>query len=246
MTQETPQGKQGRYRAILSNWDERASVRRAPRRMVDGAEAGKLPFSPELVPVTSHPIVKARGPDVFYEVLARRLFCYLRFTDVLETDAVVPAALLLSRGAGDLKLPDGMAFDGKRIATDEMYHAQCADDMIRQMAKVTGVIVPQPPIPSFLLQLQAIRATVPKEMDHLALIFFSIVSETLITAILKGVPDDERVFTGVRELDQGSFPRRIPTPCLFLGRPGCCLAADDGGAAGRYRAADPAIHKGIP
>jgi hypothetical protein len=168
--------------------------------MVDPAEANKVPFSPSLVPVASHPLVKERGPDAAFVIQARRLFSYLNFTDFLETEAVVPAAMLIARRKTSLILPDDMVFDGRRIATDEMYHAQCAGDLMKQMSDLTGVPVCYQSQPNFLAELQRIRDELPRDIAPLATLFFSIVSETLITSILKDIPQDEQVFTAVRQV----------------------------------------------
>ena len=197
-----PNFEKSAFKSPLKNWDSTASVRNGQRRLHDGNDATLLPFSPDLVPVISHSLVTSRDPDVAYNILGLRLFDYLRFTDYLETEAVVPASMLLARQELPLNLPMEMIFDGRKIATDEMYHAQCAEDLLIQMSNQVGIRYPKPETPTFLKKLATIQNELKFEDRALALLFFTIVSETLVTSILKELPLDERVIGVIREVVQ--------------------------------------------
>jgi hypothetical protein len=189
------------YRTRFAFWESRASVRSKPRRVLkDESRAGKLFFPPELVPVVSHPIVAARGPQVVEYILLQRLHVYLDFTAELEQSAVNPTAQRISRRRSGFDLPEQMVEDAYKICTDESWHAQFSDDLQRQIARVTGKQPILPAQPQFLARLRAVEAGAPRELGELPMLFFAIVSETLISSILSGIPRDERIVTAVREL----------------------------------------------
>lgn len=188
------------YKSPMSRWDSYASVRTGGKRELNDMSHNFLPFSPDMMPVLNHPLIRGLPQQTIYTLLAHRLYDYLRFTDYLETESVVPAAMLLARGQLDVSLPKGLLFDGRRIATDEMYHAQCAEDLLCKIADHTGIEPPQRRRPGFLSKLHRLHHEAPPIDRGLSIVFFSIVSETLITSLLKELPNDERVLPLVRDV----------------------------------------------
>src|SRR5438270_29603 len=98
-----------------------------------------LPFSPDLVPLMSHPLVRDRGPDVGYLILAQKLFSWLFWTQRLEVDAVIPTCSHLMFDRLPFLVPHLLRRDANKILVDEAYHAECAGDLIDQMVELTGV-----------------------------------------------------------------------------------------------------------
>jgi hypothetical protein len=182
-------------------WESRAAVRAKPRRVLEEErEAGKLFFPSELVPVASHPLVDARGPAVVEDILLQRLHVYLDFTAELEQMAINPVTQRISRRKIGFDLPEAMVEDAYKICTDEAWHAQFSDDLQRQLVAATGITPTLPPEPQFFRRLRAVEAEAPPEIGGLPSIFFAIISETLISAILADIPHDRRVVSTVREL----------------------------------------------
>lgn len=186
----------------LAHWDEKASVRVKPRRVLlrDEEAQGKTFFTPELVPVARHPLVARLGPEAARQLEVKTLYRYLDFTTRLELDAISPVATDIALGRAGPDLPDVMRQDAFKLCTDEAHHAYFSDDMKRQVAAATGVAADGPSMPRFLRRLRAIRRDLPRGERRLALSLFSVVSETLISGILCQVPKDERVVTSVREM----------------------------------------------
>lgn len=189
------------YRSKFKLWESRASVRNAPRRMLaEDAHCGKLFFPPELVPMVTHPLVAGRGDDAVRSLLLQRLNVYLDFTADLEQRAVNPVAQLISRRRIGFALPERMVEDAYKICTDESWHAQFSDDLQRQVAEVTGTRAILPVEPQFLRRLRVVEDATPPEIVGLPRLFFAIVSETLISSILAGIPGDRRIVGAVRDL----------------------------------------------
>jgi hypothetical protein len=187
------------YNNKMARWDQQASVRVKPHRLFSNEEdSGKIYFPPELVPVSRHALVRALGDEALREILIQRLYTYLGFTARLEHDVVNEVTKVIAQRKSGFTFPWEMVFDAHKIYCDEAYHALFSVDLAHQIEEATGM---QPHIveqPRCLTRLQEIVATVPQDLQQLATIFFSIVSETLITSILSDIPKDKRIMQAVR------------------------------------------------
>jgi hypothetical protein len=197
------------YRSAFQNWDTRAGVRAAPRRVVAAADAALRFFSPDLVPVARHPLVRALPGPVFDTLLVQHLYRYLDFTAKLEYLVVNRTVIGIAHGSVDVPVPESMRFDALKMYCDEAYHALAAVDLRRQVEQVTGAAARVPHEPYFLRRLQQILAELPAEQRGLAELMFVIISETLISASLAEIPDSDDLVPAVREsirdhaLDEG-------------------------------------------
>src|SRR6185437_12738623 len=67
------------YASELSDWDQTASVRIKPRRLLANKEvADGLFFPPALVPEASHSIVQTLGDKARQEILIQRLYTWFK------------------------------------------------------------------------------------------------------------------------------------------------------------------------
>jgi hypothetical protein len=187
------------YRSPFRTWHSRAAVRTKPRRHIEDAPPREhVYFPPELVPVSLHPLVQGLGAETVDRVLIQQLHTYLEFTSELEHGAVNPVVSMISRRRSGFDLPEAMIEDAYKIYTDEAWHAQHSDDLGRQMA--TGVEPSLLEEPNFFRKLNGFQRNLGRDEQRLVMIFFTIVSETLISAILAGIPSDPRVVMAVREV----------------------------------------------
>lgn len=189
------------YQSRFLFWEDRASVRRKPRRRLSTDASPHLYFPPELMPVADHSLVAAVGPEARGYLLLQRLYDYLEFTTELESLAVIPVGQKLSRGRAGLSLPPAMQADAFAIVTDEAWHAQFSFDFVRHLELETEV--PQArttPAPRFAGELDRVRENLPTRLRGVEGVLFAIVSETLISGILAGLPNDRRLPPAVRDL----------------------------------------------
>jgi hypothetical protein len=186
------------YESAFLHWDDRASVRRKSRRLLEEPPDDALYFPPALFPAVSHPLVLAKGPEVMRQLLVRHLYDYLNFTTELEALAVIPIAGQISRGNTGIELPEQMRVDAFKIVTDEAWHAQFSDDFAQQVEARTEVPRNRPRPPAFVGRLSAIRDRLPSAVRGLESLLFTIVSETLVSNILADVPRDNNVQETVR------------------------------------------------
>src|SRR5439155_12956529 len=114
----------------LNNWDAKASVRVKPRRLVlqEEEEMGRLYFSPELVPVSQHDLVRQFGWHAVREMQVCHLYRYLDFTTELELEVINTVSKDIALGRLDLELPDVMRADAFKLCTDKAHHAYFSDD----------------------------------------------------------------------------------------------------------------------
>jgi P-aminobenzoate N-oxygenase AurF len=189
------------YRGHLRNWDERATIRVQPRRVLSAEEAtGKVYFVPELVPVLRHPHVVALGPSVVRRLLIEHLYQYLDFTAHLEHDVVNSVASCIALGKTGFDLPRDTMHDAYKLYCDEAYHALFSADLRRQVEDITNIPSARPRVPHAMQWLRATQLASPRDSRSLIKLFFVIVSETLISATLTQIPKDERVVTAVRKM----------------------------------------------
>ena len=189
------------YRGSLWNWDERATVRVHPRRVLSAEEAdGKLYFAPEMVPATQHPRVAALGPGVVRRLFINHLYRYLDFTAHLEHDVVNSVASCIALGKTGFDLPPDIMHDAYKLYCDEAYHALFSADLRRQVEAATQITAGQPTLPRALRVLHDIEQRSPPELRVVARLFFVIVSETLISSTLVQIPRDDRIITAVRNM----------------------------------------------
>jgi hypothetical protein len=167
--------------SVLRNWDERATVRTHPRRLLEADDIqAKEFFSPDLVAVVHHPDVADRGPRTVRALLLQHLYGYLDFTSRLEHDLVNEVARRIAQGIPSLSLSHGMRLDAHRLYCDEAYHALASADIKCQIEMATGVFDTRRRLPSFLVWVREAREYLPAVIRSMTDVFLAVVSETLI------------------------------------------------------------------
>lgn len=182
------------YRSAFSNWDKKSSVRSKPRREIQDNVDLRRPFPPSLVPISSHPLVIARGEEVLAEILFHHFARFLMFTQALELLIVneVTKAIGLQRSV--VAVPANMALDAHILYTDEGYHAQFSFDLLRQLECKSGYKYRAEYTPRCVRALWSVLKDLDSDSDkRLMHVVFVIVTEMMITSMLK----DERNREGV-------------------------------------------------
>ena len=105
--------------SYFDHWDTKSWVRAKPFRT---SPIAGLPFSPDLVPLASHPVIAA-DPEKRLALLGYRLFAHLKFTTKLELDPVNPICAALGQARVHTGLTTRQRRDALRICCDEAGHA---------------------------------------------------------------------------------------------------------------------------
>lgn len=190
------------YATRMGSWENRASVRGvlSPREIEFDAQSGRSPFSLKLLAVANHRLVIERGYDAQRYVLAQKLYDYLDMTVTLEKDYVVPVANALADDRFRITGGADLAEDALEIAVDEEFHAL---DALRARAAVVREVGIPPQrarrLPPFADRLRTLSKNAATEDRPFLPFVFTCVSETLITAVLSKLPEDETVLPIVRK-----------------------------------------------
>ncbi|AFZ28265.1 P-aminobenzoate N-oxygenase AurF (plasmid) [Cylindrospermum stagnale PCC 7417] len=189
------------YNSVFQSWHEQASIRVKSRRVISEDELeGKVFFPPESFPVISHPLIKERGEHIIKKLLIYRLYSYLDFTENLELQIVNPIAYKIAHNQLNIDMSREKRLDAYKIYVDEAYHALFSVDIKTQVEKVTGIASLDLGTPNFLQRLSHIQESVDSNLQEIIKVFWTIVSETLITGILAEMPKNKDVVTPVREM----------------------------------------------
>ncbi|MDH6142503.1 hypothetical protein P3T35_004525 [Kitasatospora sp. GP30] len=185
----------------LDRWYETAGVRTGVRRMFhEGAEQGLVFFPEALVPHLDHPAVLALEPARRRELTVRHLYGFLLATTHLETRVVNRAAERIANGRTGLPLTAGLREDAFKVYCDEGYHALYSLDLADQIAAVSKVPIPERDYGGFVDRMADSARRLLPDRPELAALLQAVVFETLITAVLNEVPNDESVVRPVRDL----------------------------------------------
>jgi hypothetical protein len=180
------------YVSRFDQWDSRASVRTKPARRLDAVPDASLYFPPELAPEVGHPFVRDAGAATARLVLLHRLYDYMRFTSELEATTVIPVATAIARGHGGFPAPAALRADAFKIVTDEAWHAQFSDDLVRQLEAHT-MVAPLAYQPAFRRRLDRMLDSVEPSLRPAAALAAAVCSETLISGLLSRLPNDRRL-----------------------------------------------------
>ena len=149
-------------------------------------ETGLVLFPPELVPGIGHPLVEKLGNHAAQRVTMRKLESYNAFTESLEYQAVMGAAIKIAQNPGAFGLSEQAGREARLIVTDESHHAYVAVELMKRIpgsSELPPLTTSQPP---FLKGLEELKRSLPTEFADDLLIAFVSISETLITSSCAG------------------------------------------------------------
>lgn len=193
---ETPKIK-NTYRSPFERWDDVSWIRSRPIRQ--GKITG-LPFSPDLMPLASHPAIE-KDSERWLQVLAYKLLGYLKFTTLLELNYVNPITAALAAGRAPFKVTAQQRSDALRVYCDEAGHALFTEELAMQVQETFGLHPSMLGRPRMELVLEKILEENKSELSpHLIKLFFVAISETLISKYLNSLPHDKNVDPLVREV----------------------------------------------
>ncbi len=175
---------------LFENWHTKASVRRAPRRVLNPEDTKLDLFPRDLVPVATHPILQRKYPEMIPELLSLWLFRYLTFTINLETLVVNTTTQQLVAEKLPVRLNPEQTLTAYKLYCDEAYHALFCADLLKQVVDLTNYRKAQPVVPSFLKVFR--DAEVRAEDPILERFIFTAVSEMLITVSLNNVRENQK------------------------------------------------------
>jgi hypothetical protein len=181
--------------SFFKHWHERSWIRSKPMRK--GPISG-LPFSPDLVPLSTHPAISS-DQQKWMSVLGYRLLAHLQFTTLLELNHVNPICSALAQGRAPISLTTEQRHDALKIYCDEGAHALFVETFSSQVEEHFGLnraVIGRPNFDRVIEKIVSENAT--RLSPNLIRLFFVSISETLVTKVLKNVPHDPEVAPIVR------------------------------------------------
>jgi P-aminobenzoate N-oxygenase AurF len=189
------------YASKLSDWDQTASVRIKPRRLLANKEvADSLFFPPELVSESRHSIMHKLGDKARQEILVQRFYTYFKTVAQLEQDLVNRVILKVAQQKIGVNLPWDLAFDAHKIYTDESYHSLCSVDLEHQVELATGMKAHPMGVCHCLARLEELTQTAAQDLRLLTDIFATGICEMLVTSTLSDIANNTQIVSTVREI----------------------------------------------
>lgn len=198
---------------VFSNWFDRASVRRSPRRIVSPTSNNKF-FSSNIAPILSHPLIAKLPDNIIRKIEVQFLYAYLQFTEYLETHLVNKAILSIINDDFTIKFDSILKIEGYKIYCDEAYHALQANDMLNQVTEITREypLNLQIPLKSRLLNIEN---NFPRNLLEFFELFFVCVAETLVSQELREHMKDKSIHPAIQGI-MGDHAKDEASHALFF------------------------------
>jgi hypothetical protein len=185
------------YLSPFKYWERQATVKSGLSHQVQ-AEAGKLYYVPELVPLAQHRAIVER--DLFHTILVEHLFTSHAFTVELEDQVVNRATQIIADGVLAVATPYAMRLDAHRAYIDEGNHRKFCYEQMTQVETVTALRFRPRASHPFIQRFRRLQTLAPREHRLALQVCAAVVTETLITTALKDTAHDERVVGAVRDV----------------------------------------------
>ncbi|MHC6223297.1 diiron oxygenase [Pseudomonas sp. X10] len=178
------------YRSFADAWEERATIRTRPRRMVEDDQRLIYPLSRQ--PLVLGATFQRECPHLRDFVLVQSLYKFINDVVIFETEIVDRTARRIAKDRFAVRFPFACRYDAMTVVVDEDYHALVAMDFLQQTIALTGI---QPiALPDEIELSRAIPtalAQVPEALrDALELICVGIAENTLTDDVAAFARDD--------------------------------------------------------
>jgi hypothetical protein len=183
---------------MFSKWEQRSTVRNAPRRMMTTLDA-KCFFSPRMSTLLQQPLVQAMPAQLLRKVEIQLLYRYLQFTEYLETSIVNKTIVQIMNDELPISLVQRLRDEAYKIYCDEAYHALQAHDTIAQLVELSGEQPMDVPI-ALRHRLPLLRKECPIHLLPLFDLFFVCISETLVSQELREHADDDSLHPSIKAI----------------------------------------------
>ncbi len=178
------------YQSFADAWEERATIRTRPRRMLEDDD--KL-----IYPLSRQPLVHSQ---VFLEhcghlrdfVLVQSLYKFINDVVIFETELVDRTARRIAKDRFAIAFPFACRYDAMTVVVDEDYHALVAMDFMQQTITLSGI---EPiGLPTEIELSRAIPAALQRAPGHLRdaveLICVAIAENTVTNDVAAFAKDD--------------------------------------------------------
>ncbi|WP_250495396.1 diiron oxygenase [Caballeronia sp. GAWG1-1] len=125
------------YVSHADQWEQRATIRSRPRRVVEDDALSYYPI--ERQPLYAHPTIMDAGQEVQDYILLQSFYKYINDVIIFETEIVNRTALAIAKSRFPFDFPFACKSDAMSVVIDEHYHAYVAMDYLDQVERSTGI-----------------------------------------------------------------------------------------------------------
>ncbi|MDD2050753.1 diiron oxygenase [Pseudomonas putida] len=178
------------YRSFAETWENRASIRTRPRRMVEDDQRLIYPLSRQPLVLTASFLREC--PQLRDLALVQSLYKFINDVVIFETEIVDRTARRIAKDRFAIRFPFACRYDAMTVVVDEDYHALVAMDFMQQTIALTGIEPISLPTQIELSRaIPAALALAPAHLrDALELICVGIAENTLTDDVAAFARDD--------------------------------------------------------
>ncbi|QXI28696.1 diiron oxygenase [Pseudomonas vanderleydeniana] len=125
------------YSAFVEAWENRASIRTRPRRLLEDDDRLIYPLSRQ--PLANSGTLLAHCPEQRDFVLTQSLYKFINDVVIFETDIVDRTARRIAKDRFPVRFPLACRYAAMTVVVDEDYHALVAMDFMQQAIALTGI-----------------------------------------------------------------------------------------------------------
>ena len=125
------------YQSFADTWEDRATIRTRPRRMLEDDERLIYPLSRQ--PLALSATFLAECPELRDFVLVQSLYKFINDVVIFETEIVDKTARSIAKNRFAIEFPFACRYDAMTVVVDEDYHALVAMDFMQQARALTGI-----------------------------------------------------------------------------------------------------------
>ena len=151
------------YQSFADAWENRATIRTRPRRVLEDDERLIYPLSRQ--PLVLSETFLRECPQQRDFALVQTLYKFINDVVIFETEIVDKTARSIAKNRFAVTFPFACRYDAMTVVVDEDYHALVAMDFMQQTVAMTGIEPIQ--LPDEIELSRAIPAAVALAPEHL-------------------------------------------------------------------------------
>ncbi|MNH06728.1 P-aminobenzoate N-oxygenase AurF [compost metagenome] len=178
------------YQSFAETWENRATIRTRPRRMVEDDQRLIYPLSRQPLVLTASFLREC--PQLRDLALVHSLYKFINDVVIFETEIVDRTARRIAKDRFAIRFPFACRYDAMTVVVDEDYHALVAMDFMQQTIALTGIEpISLPDEIELSRAIPAALALAPAHLrDALELICVGIAENTLTDDVAAFARDD--------------------------------------------------------
>jgi hypothetical protein len=187
------------YQSFADAWENRATIRTRPRRVLEDDERLIYPLSRQ--PLVLSETFLRECPQQRDFALVQTLYKFINDVVIFETEIVDKTARSIAKNRFAVAFPFACRYDAMTVVVDEDYHALVAMDFMQQTVAMTGIEPIQ--LPDEIELSRAIPAAValaPEQLRSAVELICVAIAENTVTGDVAAFARDDTVKPSIKGL----------------------------------------------